>query len=173
MKTLNALKQDMYSHIIKSDHEVGDAKSLLSEDFERYALAWIRYRLMIELNPKLFQDTTGSVYKFKSKNFEELLYDKKCTMGAASVLEANIIESYKNHPQNLYNDIVDIYIGGREKPYGKKRFKDIYMSFLDEEAKETQQAHIDRFDLFFQREDPGAYDKTVFSQENDYFVDFI
>jgi len=26
MKTLNALKQDIYSHIIKSDHEVGDAK---------------------------------------------------------------------------------------------------------------------------------------------------
>ena len=167
-KNFNDLRKDMYSFIIDDKGKFGTLQQDLIEDFDFYALPWIRYRLMIELQEDVFYSTTGSDNEYKSNSFFAL-----CA-GSASSFERAIMKYYSGNEKDLYWHICHIYIGGKDILKTKSEFRHAYLETLGEEDKSIQTEHMNKFHEFFEREDPaGAYRGSRLSQENDYFVDFI
>jgi len=168
MENFNKLRNNMYVRLINSKGEKGNTREDFEYSFAENALPWIRYRLMIELEESVFKSTTGSNLNFRSTSFEQLM------IGTASELELAIIRRYSGTPDTLFWNICIIYIGGKDILNAKKEFRDVYMSCLGDDDRQIQEEHMHKFHVFFEREDPhGVNNKKGFSQENDYFVDFI
>jgi len=156
---------------------VGRVNMEFSQELEKddkYILAWICFRLMIELSPDIFE-STGIIPKgYDNETFESLQHVN--VDGIAYEVFQHYMESgrtqqtdTKNIVKRIFNDVCYVYIPDHDFLVAKQRFRDIYHKFLDAGQLTIQLKHEAEFSTFFLRDD-GVRGTT---SENSYFVDFI
>ena len=170
-KKFTDLYYNMTSRLVGRDNTV--FKQELARDGKNI-LAWICFRLMIELSPEIFERGDIIPNGYDNDNLESLqnvnvgsiayeVYERYMQSGPSQKTDMTSIA------KRIFNDVCYVYIQDHDYLIAKQRFRDIYHKFLNDTDLETQLKFEADHQTFFLRDDAVS----MVASENSYFVDFI